>query len=118
MQGPQRLHPGSALFRPSGNCPLRRFKRERIIMIKTMLSLLSAGVLFALAPMASASFDPPEPVYWYLYFSDASMTEQVGSLQEVCTSWGVMENALQGQRTAYSSQILLGYCDNGVLIML
>jgi hypothetical protein len=66
------------------------------------LGLACAG----LSPIAAS-----QPLYLYTYYSDASLTQAVGSIQEYCVGgqW-VASFPIQGQRTPYFTQELIGGC--------
>lgn len=87
-------------------------------IFKTGLSMLVLASALAISPLSAVSAGQPEPVYWITYFSDATMTQPVGSIEQFCASWGVGENALIGQTSPYESRILLGHCQDGQLVWL
>ena len=80
--------------------------------MKSSLKLLGAAALGAAgvtaAALATASGSQGDPVYWIFYYSDATYTTQVGSIEEFCDSWGVGQGPLVGQATAFEDRLLLG----------
>ena len=51
-----------------------------------------------------------EPVYTYVYFSDATHSVQVGVMHGQCSPTGV-KYALSGSHSSYFSKSLSHYCD-------
>ena len=75
--------------------------------------LFAASVIAGLG-LACAGLSPiaaSQPLYLYTYYSDASLTNQVGFIQEYCAGgqW-VASFPIQGQRTAYFTKELIGGC--------
>ena len=89
--------------------------------MKHTLKIACAALLGATAvtatSVAAVGGTSGDPVYYTLYYSDATLTEQVGSVNDICFSWGVAQGPTQGQQTEFTRQILTGYCVDGVLVI-
>jgi len=69
-----------------------------------------AGVVLV-AGLAAASWN--SPYYYVQYFSDASLTVQVGSDVQGCMPSGQTVNNYHGQQTQFYTTDLIGYCQPG-----
>lgn len=82
--------------------------------MKIRLKLLSA-VAASAAVFVGAAAGPAvalsEPLYSYLYYSDATLTEQVGSWQGVCyNGYAGVTQYPDGQVTQYEVRVRIGTC--------
>ena len=74
------------------------------------LAILATTSLVATAPATEAEAGTSFYIYEYTYFSDASLTTQVGYARQGCvpgtnTSWG--------QVTAHQTSNIIGWCEVG-----
>ena len=76
-----------------------------------IVAVATATTLSATAPAMALS----EPLYDYIYYSDATKTVQVGSWTGVCyNGWAGVAEFPDGTVTAYFDKIRTGTClDNG-----
>jgi len=77
-------------------------------MGKALLAVATAATLTGLA------FAKPYQYYYYtLYYSDASLSQQVGSNYQICHYGGLITNEYSGQVTPHSEVIFQGRCYQG-----
>ncbi|WP_439635511.1 hypothetical protein [Oceanicaulis sp.] len=76
------------------------------------MKMMLAGALVAAAATVgfSSQAGSSEPMYFYYFYSDASMTDVVGFRRDVCTNGYVTSAPLLGQRTPYVETELVGMC--------
>ena len=78
------------------------------------LILATAGAIASVGVLAAASMaTSPSPYYVYTYFSDATLTQQVGQNFQTCAYSGVIQDNVTGTVTSYWERDLLGYCTPG-----
>ncbi|HYW17577.1 MAG TPA: hypothetical protein VE891_15670 [Allosphingosinicella sp.] len=77
--------------------------------------LLAAGALGALLFTAGPMAAQPSraPLHEYRYYSDSSLSEEVGWELESCTFAGVEPGQVDGTRTPYVQSSIYGYCRDG-----
>jgi hypothetical protein len=77
--------------------------------------LFAAGALGALLFIAGPVGAQPggAPLREYHYYSDSSLSEEVGWEQESCTFAGVEPGEVDGTRTPYVESSIYGYCRDG-----
>ena len=76
---------------------------------RTLLGAL-AGVVVATGVAAASWYSP---YYYVQYYSDASLTVEVGSDVQGCMPSGQIINNFRGQQTQFYTQDLIGYCQPG-----
>lgn len=79
-----------------------------------LLSAVAASAAVFVGAAAGPAVALSEPLYSYIYYSDATRTVQVGSWQGVCyNGWAGVTQFPDGQVTQYEERVRIGTCTDG-----